>query len=68
MALNKYSLKSDNIANLYRAAYYLARGSTNIAKEFIQKSGEKFEKMNLNGRRNQLLWAEKILDRYLVLK
>jgi len=68
MALNKNSEKSDKIADLYRAAFYLAKGSKKIALDFIKKSGQNFPKMNLKGKENQLLWAEKILDRYHELK
>jgi hypothetical protein len=68
MALNKHSLKADKIADLYRAAFYLANGSKEIAISFLQKSGEEFRSMNLKGRRNQIFWAEKILDRFQKLK
>ncbi len=68
MALNKYSYKSDKIANLYRAAFYLAKGSKNTAMGFLEKSGEKFNNIKLTSKKDRLFWAEKILDRYLLLK
>jgi len=68
MALNKYSHKSDRIANLYRAAFYLAKGSGEVALDFLKKSGEKFENIKLTNEKERLYWAEKILDRYLLLK
>lgn len=68
MALNKHSRESDKIANLYRASFYLARGSVSTALDFLEKTDEKFDEMDLNGKDNQLYWAEKILDRYLILK
>lgn len=68
MALNKHSRESDKIANLYRASFYLARGSVDTALDFLGKTDEKFDEMDLNGKDNQLYWAEKILDRYLILK
>lgn len=68
MALDKYSHQSDKIANLYRASFYLAKGSKEIALDFLKKSGEKFDKMDLDTKNRQLFWAEKILDRYQILK
>lgn len=68
MALNKFSEKSDKIANLYRAALYLAKGSKSVALKFLKSSGEKFEGMKLNRKSDELFWAEKILDRYKALK
>jgi hypothetical protein len=68
MALNKYSHQSDKIADLYRASFYLAKGSKDMALDFLKKSGEKFGEMKLDTKSSQLYWAEKILDRYLILK
>jgi hypothetical protein len=68
MALDKYSKESDKIANLYRASFYLAKGSVDVALNFLNKTGEKFDGIDLKGKDNQLYWAEKILDRYLILK
>jgi len=68
MALNKYSYKSDSAANLYRAAFYLAKGSTSIAMNFLEKSGENFKGLKSNNEKNRLFWAEKILDKYRKLK
>ena len=68
MALNKYSYKSDAAANLYRAAFYLAKGSTSVAMDFFEKSGENFNNLKINSKKNRLFWAEKILDQYKKLK
>jgi hypothetical protein len=68
MALNKYSHQSDKIANLYRASFYLAKGSIDLALNFLKKTGEKFDGMNIENKNDQLYWAEKILDRYQILK
>lgn len=68
MALNKFSNKSDKIANLYRAAFYLAKGSTDVALDFLNKSGEKFTKLEIDTDTQRLFWAEKILDKYVRLK
>ncbi len=68
MALNKYSHRSDKIADLYRAAFYLAKGSKDMAMTFLKKSGERFENIKLKNEKERLYWAEKILDRYLILR
>ncbi len=51
MALNKYSHRSDKIADLYRAAFYLARGSKDMAMTFLRKSGENLKILNLRMRK-----------------
>jgi len=68
MALNRYSHKSDSAANLYRAAFYLAKGSTAVARDFLEKSGEEFDGLNTDNKKNRLYWAEKILDQYKQMK
>jgi hypothetical protein len=80
MDLNKFNKSSDGIADIYRAALYLARGNTDIGARFLDqakvKAGEKFIGPFLSGisfdkiktRRQQLFWAEKVLDQYLRLK
>ena len=47
MDLNKFSKKSDKIANLYRAAFYLAKGSNKVALGFLHKSGVEFDNLDL---------------------
>ena len=44
MRLEKYSLYSDSVANLYRAAFYLARGSVKVSFEFLKRAQEKLGK------------------------
>lgn len=68
MALNKFSTESDKIANLYRAAFYLAKGSEKVGLDFLNKSGKKFEGIETNSESQRLFWAEKILDEYIKLK
>ena len=68
MALNKNSKKSDRIANLYRAAFYLAKGKKNTGLEFLKKSGIKFKGLDLSTKKKRLFWAEKVLDKYLKLR
>ena len=68
MALNKFSRASDKLANLYRAAFYLAKGSNKVGLEFLDKSGITFEGLKTDNQISRLLWAEKILDEYLKLK
>jgi len=74
MALNKFDIKSDGIADLYRAALYLARGNKEVGLEFLDKARKKLgERLvepptKLENRKKQLFWAEKILDQYLRLK
>ncbi len=68
MALNKFSKKSDKIANLYRSAFYLAKGSNKIALGFLNKSGVEFSNLDLSNKKLRLYWAEKILDKYTSLK
>jgi hypothetical protein len=68
MALNKFSVKSDKAANLYRAAFYLAKGSKEVGLEFLNKSGKKFKNIKTNSEGQRLFWAEKILDEYLRIK
>lgn len=68
MALNKNSKKADKIANLYRAAFYLAKGSNKMAMFFLNKSNQKFNGIKTNTKDERLFWAEKILDRYTQMK
>lgn len=70
MALNKYSRKSDAIVNLYRAAFYLAKGSESIGWKFLRKAKEKLGRAldispkKLKSPKERRFWAEKILDQY----
>lgn len=75
MALVKGSLKSDAIANLYRSAFYLAKGSPELGLKFFQKAKNKLGKTlkisipeKLSFPKERLFLAEKILDEYLRLK
>lgn len=74
MALNKNSRKSDAIVNLYRAAFYLAKGSETVGWEFLRKAKEKLggtldiSPKKLKSPQEARFWAEKILDQYLKFK
>lgn len=68
MVLNKYSKKVDQIANLYRAAYFIATGVTDVGMNLINKTEISFPLMNLSTEVKRKYWAEKILDKYMFLK
>jgi len=68
MALNKYSYESDVAGNLYKAAFYLAKGSSSVAMYFLKKSREDFNDLKIDSKKDKLFWAEKILDQYTKLK
>ena len=74
MVLNKFDQKSDAIADLYRAALYLARGADTVGLAFLQKARKKLGQKIVEipsvfkTRQQQKFWAEKILDQYLKLK
>lgn len=74
MGLNKFDIKSDGIADVYRAAFYLAKGAEEVGLEFLKQARKKLGKRlmesppRLKNRRQQLIWAEKILDQYIKLK
>lgn len=82
MGLDKKSLKADLIANLYRAAYFLARGKgeEGLAIILLEKSAKKLAcqqrlKVLLKNYsypfktpQDRLVLAEKVLDEYLLLK
>lgn len=82
MGLNRDSYYSDAIANLYRAAYFLTRGSVALSLDFLRRAKARIN-TNLNPKIIEFLnqpekylkdsksknyWAEKILDEYLRLK
>ena len=74
MALNKADYQSDAIVNLYRAAFYLAKGSEEIGWEFLKKAKEKLGRTldvspkKIKSSKERLFWAEKILDEYQKLR
>lgn len=80
MGLSKFDKKSDGIADIYRAALYLARGDnvlglrflnqakTKISKKFTEAALSAITVKKLTTRQQQLYWAEKVLDQYLRLK
>ena len=76
MALNKYDLTSDAVADLYRASFYLAKRSKDIGISFLKKAKDKLgRKMRLDVKKvakgktgDYSYWAEKILDEYKRLK
>jgi len=80
MGLNKFDERSDGIADLYRAALYLTRGRSETGLRFLNQARKKIGRElptpflpeisadKLKTRRDQLFWAEKVLDCYLGLK
>lgn len=80
MALNKNSVQSDGVADLYRAALYLARESKEVGLSFVGKAQKKLgNKLTIdleNLKKGNVLknhydynfWAEKLLDEYKRLK
>ncbi len=70
MALNKFSKESDKLANLYRAAYAMAKGYKSQVDYFLKRSTGKFDNIQknldryINDESTRLYWAEKILDEY----
>ncbi len=72
MALTKYDQTSDAIANLYRAAFYLAKQSKKVSMTLLVQAKKKLgNKMVLDIDKitnNYDFWAEKVLDEYQRLK
>ena len=80
MALNKYGLRSDAIADLYRASFYFAKKSKAVGISFLLKSKKKLGKKLMldidklikekvfKKSNDYYYWAEKILDEYKRLK
>lgn len=58
----------DKIGNLYRAAFYLAKGAKDVGLDFLKKSGRNFSGVKTDTKSQRLYWAEKILDEYNILK
>lgn len=68
MAIDTRSKEADKLANLYRAAFYLAKGAQSIAIELLEKTSEKFPKPLFKNNSDRLKYAESVLDRYMILK
>jgi hypothetical protein len=68
MAINTRSKEADKLANLYRAAFYIAKGAEKIGLDLIKKTDEKFPEMDFSSDAKRMYWAEKVLDRYVFLK
>ena len=82
MDLNKNSYTSDAVVNIYRAAFYLAKGLKKVGLDFLLKAKEKFgndfdpdlnfliensDKL-LKNKKDLLFWAEKTLNQYHKLR
>jgi hypothetical protein len=68
MGLDKFSKQSDRIANLYRAAFHLAKGDKSTCLNFLKNSGSTLvDKVTDCPTSQNRLWAEKILDEYRLL-
>ena len=68
MAIDTHSKEADKIANLYRAAFYIAKSASDLGLGFIKKTGESFPGLTLKDEKNRMYWAEKVLDRSNLLK
>jgi hypothetical protein len=80
MVLNKNNKESDAIADLYRASYYLAKGSKDVGIMFLLEAKKKLgDRITLDigkivklGRSENSFdcryWAEKALDEHKRLK
>lgn len=68
MAIDTYSKEADKVANLYRAAFYIAKGANDLGLELIKKTGETFTDLILDDEKSRMYWAEKVLDRSILLK
>ena len=68
MAIDIRSKEADKLANLYRAAFYIAKGAEKIGLDLIKKTGEDFPVMDFSNDSKRMYWAEKVLDRYVILK
>lgn len=74
MNLNKFDIKSDGIADIYRSALYLARGAEDVGLSFLKEARKKLGQeiiscpTKLRNRRQKLIFAEKVLDQYLRFK
>ncbi len=70
----KKDKKVDAIANLYRAALYLGRGSKKVGLDFYQKAKDKLgglialDTKAIKKNKDSKYIAEKILDEYKKLK
>ncbi len=43
MAIDTHSKEADKIANLYRAAFYIAKGACDLGLEFTKKQASRFQ-------------------------
>lgn len=80
MGLDSNSKKADALGNLYRSALFMAKGQTKLSITFLEKTyrvlGKKLPKRVIYfmkkkeslTKKQQLYWAEKILDCYYLLK
>ncbi len=68
MAIDTRSKEADKLANLYRAAFYIAKGAEKIGLDFIKKTDEEFPEMDFSTDIKRMYWAEKVFDRYVLLK
>lgn len=63
------NIAADGIGYLYRAAYYMAVGQTELALTFISKAERKIGmKIHIPENKPSRFVAEKILDQYTKLK
>ena len=70
MKLDKNSLRADALANLYRAALYLAQDDQETGLDFLKKAQEVLgsDLKTPDTSLPHLILAEKVLDQYHLLK
>lgn len=80
MGLDSNSKNADAVGNLYRSALFMTKGQTKLSITFLEKTYQVLGKKLPKGvvyflkkkesltKKQQLYWAEKILDYYCLLK
>jgi hypothetical protein len=69
MALNKFSTKSDAVANLYRASFFLAKGQRKIGLDLLTMAQKELgDRIKVDKNKPDRILAERLLDFYQVLK
>lgn len=57
---------NDKLGNLYRAALMIGKGNVAMGRKMLARAGKYADGISEDG--NNLIWAEKILDRYMGLR
>lgn len=71
---NKSSIETDGVGDLYRSAEKIAKGNVKMGMTFFEMAKEKIGdliKIEIDRKKvskNNLYWAEKVLDEYMRVK